>query len=101
MSDSPWTHFSLERRSDTYWRVTFDHPPINTITATTVMELNTLVDIIEREPQLNVIVFDSANPDYFLAHYDTENDPKKTATLPPGPTGMHAWLDLTVRLSRA
>jgi len=101
MSDIPWTHFSLERRSDTYWRVTFDHPPINTITATTVMELNTLVDIIEREAQLNVIVFDSANPDYFLAHYDTENDPKKTATLPPGPTGMHAWLDLTVRLSRA
>ena len=96
-----WTHIRLDRRSPAYWRVTFDHPPINTITATTVIELSELVDLIEREAQLNVVVFDSANPDFFLAHYDTEHDPMKTAALPPGPTGMHAWLDLTVRLSRA
>lgn len=96
-----WTHLALERRSETYWRVTFDHPPINTITATTVVELSQLVDLVERETELNVIVFDSANPDYFLAHYDTENNPAKTAALPAGPTGMHPWLDLTARLSRA
>jgi enoyl-CoA hydratase/carnithine racemase len=100
MSDS-WTHFTLDRRSSTYWRVTFEHRPINTITATTVRELSELVDLIERETQLNVVVFNSANPDFFLAHYDVEKDPAKTAALPPGPTGMHAWLDLTVRLSRA
>lgn len=101
MSSNPWRHFSLERRSQTYWRVTFDHPPINTITAATVVELSELVDMLEQEERLNVIVFDSANPDFFLAHYDTENEPKKTAALARGPTGMHAWLDLTVRLSRA
>jgi enoyl-CoA hydratase/carnithine racemase len=33
-------------------------------------ELSELVDLIERDPQLNVVVFDSANPDFFLAHYD-------------------------------
>src|SRR5215510_11963564 len=98
---SPWTHFTLDRRTPAYWRVTFDHPPINTITATTVAELARLVDLIERDTQLNVVMFDSANPDFYLAHYDTEHDPAKTAALPPGPTGMHAWLDLTVRLSRA
>src|SRR5215468_9248501 len=98
---SSWTHLKLERRSAAYWRVTFDHPPINTITATTVTELSDLVELIERDTQLNVIVFDSANPDFFLAHYDTENDPRKTTALPPGPTGMHPWLDLTARLSRA
>lgn len=98
---SPWTHFTLDRRNPAYWRVTFDHPPINTITATTVKELSELVDLIERDMHLNVIVFDSVNPDFFLAHYDIENDPMKTAALPPGPTGMPAWLDLTVRLSRA
>jgi len=98
---SPWTHFTLDRRTPAYWRVTFDHPPINTITATTVAELARLVDLIERDTQLNVVMFVSANPDFYLAHYDTEHDPAKTAALPPGPTGMHAWLDLTVRLSRA
>jgi enoyl-CoA hydratase/carnithine racemase len=96
-----WTHLTLDRRSSSYWRVTFDHPPINTITATTVVELAALVDLIEAAPELNVIVFDSANPEFFLAHYDTEKDPARTAALPPGPTGMHPWLDLMARLSRA
>ena len=96
-----WTHFTLDRRTPSYWRVTFRHPPINTITATTVSELSELVALIERDRELNVVVFDSANPDYFLAHYDIENAPAKTAALPPGPTAMPAWLDVTVRLSRA
>jgi enoyl-CoA hydratase/carnithine racemase len=96
-----WTHLRIDRRSAAYWRVTFDHPPINTITATTVRELAALVDLIEGNGELNVVVFASANPDFFLAHYDVEHDPVRTAALPPGPTGMHAWLDLTVRLSRA
>src|SRR5262245_44945271 len=98
---SSWTHFSLDCRSPAYWRVTFNHPPINTITATTVRELSELVDLIERESALNVVVFDSANPDFFLANYDIEKNPARTAALPIGPTGMHPWLDLTVRLTRA
>jgi len=96
-----WTHLHVDRRSPSYCRVTFDHPPINTITAATVMELAELVSLIEQDPDLNVVVFDSANADYFLAHYDTEHDPARTAALPVGPTGMNAWLDLLVRLSRA
>jgi enoyl-CoA hydratase/carnithine racemase len=97
----PWAHLRLDRRSPGYCRITFDHPPINTITATTVAELAELVDLIERDPELKVVVFDSANPDFFLAHYDVENDPGRTAALGVGPTGMPAWLDLLARLSRA
>src|SRR5262249_37501587 len=68
---------------------------------TTVAELAELVGEIEQDPDLKVVVFDSANPDFYLAHYDTEGDPSKTAALGVGPTGMHAWLDLLVRLSRS
>jgi enoyl-CoA hydratase/carnithine racemase len=96
-----WTHLRVDRRSPGYCRVTFDHPPINTITATTVAELAELVGLIEEDADLNVVVFASANPNYYLAHYDVEHDPRRTAALPLGPTGMHAWLDLLVRLSRA
>jgi enoyl-CoA hydratase/carnithine racemase len=96
-----WRHFSVERPSPGYCRVTFDHPPINTITAATVEELIELVGLIEQDPDLNVVVFASASPDFYLAHYDDEHDPRKTAALPSGPTGLHAWLDLLVRLSRA
>jgi enoyl-CoA hydratase/carnithine racemase len=96
-----WTHLRVDRRSHSYCRVTFDHPPINTITATTVVELAELVGLIEEDADLNVVVFDSANSDFYLAHYDVEHDPGRTAALGIGPTGMHAWLDLLVRLSRA
>src|SRR4051812_7683653 len=96
----PWTHLRIDRRTPSYCRVTFDHSPINTITATTVAELAELVDLVEHDADLNVVVFDSANPDFYLAHYDTEHDPAKTLALGVGPTGMHAWLDLLVRLSR-
>ncbi len=95
------SHFAFERVSSEYWRVSFDHPPINAITADTVAELSELVGEIERDPALTVVVFTSANPDFFLAHYDTEGDPGKTVSMAPGPTGMHPWLDLTARLSRA
>jgi enoyl-CoA hydratase/carnithine racemase len=96
-----WTHLSVDRRSPSYCRVTFDHPPINTITATTVAELAEVVGLIEQDPDLNVVVFDSANPDFYLAHYDVENDPSKTAALGLGPTGLPAWIDVLVRLARA
>jgi enoyl-CoA hydratase/carnithine racemase len=96
-----WTHLHVDRRSCGHCRVTFDHPPINTLTATTVAELAELVDLIEEDTDLNVVVFDSAHPDFYLAHYDTEHDPGRRAALEGGPTGVHAWLDLLVRLSRA
>jgi enoyl-CoA hydratase/carnithine racemase len=96
-----FSHLSIDRPSRGFCRVTFEHAPINTITATTVAELAELVGLIEQDDDLNVVVFDSANPDFYLAHYDTEHDPARTAALGVGPTGMHAWLDLLVRLSRA
>lgn len=98
---SSWTHFRLDRPSAGYCRVTFKHPPINTITATTVLEPAELVGLIEQDPDLNVVVFDSASRDFYLAHYDVEDDLSRTLALEVGPTGMHAWLDFLVRLSRA
>ena len=85
------THLHADRRSRCCCRVTFDHPPINTITATTVAEL---VGVVEQDPDLNVVVFDSANPDFYLAHHDMENDLGKTAALGVGPTRMPAWTDV-------
>src|SRR5881275_909187 len=96
-----WTHLRIDRRRPGYCRVTFDHPPINTITATTVAELAELVGLIEQDPDLRVVVFDSANADFFLAHFDIEHAPGRTAALPVGATGLSAWVDLLVRLSRA
>ena len=96
-----WTNLGIDRRGPGYCRVTFDHPPINAITATTVAELAELVELIEEDADLNVVVFDSANPAFYLTHNDTENDPSVTAVSPLGPTGIRAWHDVLGRLSRA
>jgi enoyl-CoA hydratase/carnithine racemase len=96
-----WTHLSVERCSPSSCRVTFDHPPINAITATTVAELAELVGLIEEDRDLNVVVFDSANPDFYLSHHDSERNPGRTAAPGGDPSAMPAWLDLLVRLSRA
>jgi enoyl-CoA hydratase/carnithine racemase len=85
-----WTHFRFDRRSAGYCRVTFDHPPANAITATTVAELGELVGLIEQDLDLSVVVFDSANPDAYLAGCDAEQH-----------AGRQAWRDLLARLSRA
>src|SRR5215471_21250389 len=95
------THFRVDRRSPRYCHVTFDHPPINTITATTVAELSALAGLIEHDPDLTVVVFDSANRNFYLAHYDLENDPGRSAALGDGPTGLPAWVDVLFRLARA
>ena len=95
-----WMHVRVDRRSPGYCRVTFDHPPNNAVNRIMVAELAELVDLIEKDSDLNVVVFDSANPDCFLTSSGTEPAPDRTR-LPAGPTGLPAWLDLLVRLARA
>jgi len=97
----PWTQFNVDRRSPSHCRVTFDHPPANTLTATTVAELGELVGLIDQDRDLNVVVFDSANPDFYLTGPEAESDPAPTGALGIGPTAADAWLETLVRLSRA
>jgi len=68
------TTFRITRHSDAFWRVTFDNGPLNLIDGVMTLELHRLVDRIEAEPKLAVVLFDSANPDYFLAHYHVVAD---------------------------
>jgi enoyl-CoA hydratase/carnithine racemase len=85
-------------RAATRWNVTFDNPPANLVDPETILELQALVDELEDDPDVTVVVFDSANDAHFLGPYDMS----RAADTPsmPGPTGMPPWLDLTVRLSR-
>jgi enoyl-CoA hydratase/carnithine racemase len=53
-----------------YWRVTFQNPPINLFDPETFAALRVLLDDLETDPEVRVVVFDSANPDYFISHLD-------------------------------
>jgi enoyl-CoA hydratase/carnithine racemase len=91
----------LERHSPALWRVTFDNPPLNIFGPETMPELNAVVTALETDPDVKVVVFDSAVEGFFITHYNFLADPEETLGLPPGPTGLQQLPDMLVRISRA
>src|ERR1700709_2483001 len=91
----------LERRLPSYWRVTFDLPPVNIFGPKELPQLNEIITAIEKDEQLKVVVFDSAVDGFFLTHYDFLSPLAESTSIPPGPTGLQALPDMLVRLSWA
>jgi enoyl-CoA hydratase/carnithine racemase len=52
--------------------VTINNPPINVITMPLYADLMALTEELESDPELSVVVFKSADPDFFIAHFDVE-----------------------------
>jgi enoyl-CoA hydratase/carnithine racemase len=92
------TQFSLSAPSPQLWRVAFDNPPVNAIGTEMISELKQLLTELETNQTVNVVVFESADPDFYLAHYDLAANHAATEAL-PSPTGYAAWVDVLVRLS--
>lgn len=90
----------LTRVSPAYWRVTFASPPLNIVGPAEVRELVKIVEAIEADKEVKVVVFDSALPESFIAHYDLLKPLKDSTGMQPGPTGMHPVPDLMVRIAR-
>lgn len=90
----------LERRSPAYWRVTFDRPPLNIVGPDEVRRLVDILGQIEADPNVKVVVFDSALPDYFIAHYDLLKPLSDSTGMAAGPTGMPPVPDFMARLAR-
>src|SRR5262249_31726146 len=95
------TEIKMARRSPAYWRVTFNHPPLNIFGPETIPQLNKIITGLENDEHVKVIVFDSAVAGSFLTHYDFLAKLEDTTGLPPGPTGLQPLPDMLVRLSRA
>jgi len=95
-----YTRFRVTRSSPSLWRVTFDNPPINLIDAAMMKELLNLLTEIERDKRVGVVLFDSADPDFFLAHYDIAGDPAELEGVETT-AGRHPFTDLHIRLSKS
>lgn len=91
--------FTVDRTEPGIWRITFSSPPINMLPPSAIVELQALVTAADADATLKVMVFESADPDFFIAHFDTS----RAAEMPrdPGPSGQSAWVDVVVRLSRS
>ena len=92
--------FHVNEVSDAYWRASFKNGPMNLIDPDTIDQLAELVARIEAAPALTVVVFDSLNRDFFMAHWDVTADRARLAGMTPGPTGLHQYVDNLVRLSK-
>jgi enoyl-CoA hydratase/carnithine racemase len=51
-------------------RVTLDNPPVNVLDVALMSDLRHLLTALRDDDSVRVIVFDSANPDFFIAHVD-------------------------------
>jgi enoyl-CoA hydratase/carnithine racemase len=91
----------LSKASPTYWRVTFDNPPLNLMGPEFVLKFREIMSAIETDENLRVVVFDSAVEGFFLNHSDFSVKMEELTSLPQGPTGLEAWPDILVRITHA
>jgi enoyl-CoA hydratase/carnithine racemase len=69
-SEASVAQFNIDRTYPGRWTITFSNPPINMFVPTTIVELGALMTDLEADPSVKVVVFQSANPDFFIAHLD-------------------------------
>jgi enoyl-CoA hydratase/carnithine racemase len=81
-----------------YWRVLFDNPPFNIVDGTVFEGLQDLLARMDGSPSLRVVVFESADPDFYLAHFDLTGKTGNITTA-VGPSGLPILLDTFVRLT--
>jgi enoyl-CoA hydratase/carnithine racemase len=83
-----------------YWRVVFDYPPFNILDATIFEGLQDLLVRMDANQSLRVVVFESGNPDFYLAHFDLTGKTGNITTA-VGPSGLPILMDTFVRLTKS
>src|SRR6516164_10762308 len=83
-----------------YWRVVFDYPPFNILDATIFEGLQDLLVRIDANQSLRVVVFESANPNFYLAHFDLTGKTGNITTA-VGPSGLPILMNTFVRLTKS
>ncbi|MEM8648290.1 MAG: enoyl-CoA hydratase/isomerase family protein [Pseudomonadota bacterium] len=71
MKYDKFTTFNVKIEDAIAW-VTFDYPPVNIQGLPMLADLDMLAQKLEADRTVKVVVFQSANPDIFVAHADTE-----------------------------
>jgi len=86
------SQFNIDRTHPGRWTITFNNPPINIFVPSTIVELGTVLTELEANSSVKVVVFQSANPDFFIAHLDVAKAAER-------PEVLGLWRDIVLRLS--
>src|SRR5689334_4682314 len=93
-------HLRVIEETPAYWRAVFDYPPFNIVDATIFQGLQDLLAQMSASPSLRVVVFESANPEFYLAHFDLTGKTGNITTA-VGPSGLPILMDTFVRLTKS
>ncbi len=88
---------AIDQPAPGYWRAVFTNPPLNLFDQQTMDELEALTARLEADADTRVVVFESADPEFFMAHLDVTAEFDQT----PRPSGLLPWPDVTLRLAHA
>src|ERR1700723_3796816 len=91
-SEASVTQFNIDRAHPGRWTISFNNPPINMFVPSTIVELGALMTELEADPSVRGIVFQSANPDFFIAHLDVAKAAER-------PEVLGLWRDFVLLLS--
>jgi enoyl-CoA hydratase/carnithine racemase len=94
------SHVRIIEETSAYWRVLFDNPPFNIVDATIFEGLQDLLARMNASPSLRVVVFESVNPEFYLAHFDLTGKTGNITTA-VGPSGLPILMDTFVRLTKS
>src|SRR5229473_7337451 len=92
------SHVRVIEETPAYWRVVFENPPFNMVDATIFEGLQDLLARMDASLSLRVVVFESANPDFYLAHFDLTGKLGNITTA-VGRSGLPILMDTFVRLT--
>src|SRR5437899_11473167 len=91
----------LNRLTPAHCRVVLDNPPLNLMGPEFVLQIRDIVTELENDDRVKVVVFKSAVDGVFLNRSDFLANFDDLTSIPQGPTGLEAWPDVLVRLTRA
>jgi enoyl-CoA hydratase/carnithine racemase len=94
------SHVRVIEETSAYWRVLFDNPPFNIVDDTIFDGLQDLLARMDASASLRVVVFESANPEFYLAHFDLTGKTGNITTA-VGPSGLPILMDTFVRLTKS
>jgi enoyl-CoA hydratase/carnithine racemase len=91
---SNYSQFDIDRTYPGLWTIIFNNPPINVFVPSTIVELGELMTDLEADHSVKVVVFQTANPEFFIAHLDVAKAAER-------PEALGLWRDFVLWLSSA
>src|SRR5258708_19880361 len=93
-------HVGVIEETPAFWRVVFDYPPFNVVDASIFEALQDLLARMNASPSLRVVVFESANSEFYLSHFDLTGKIGNIMTA-VGASGLPILMDTFVRLTNS